>query len=279
VAKLLPAVVLAPFLLVVLGMALSQSAAGNAPCLTKRALPIDEQNIRIAARVKAVAIAPTLHITDFCGYESSAHVELQSPSVSTPEGAQAWWRMTCERSNSTQRGSWICDAPERHRRLELRATLGAAQRKILADLDRSISVATAREMTLKALALFEDPESKLQQCNLPDAEHSSRSWDEIRSDMRGDIDRQTIDMSVDPVDSKPGGVRVRLLFIFSIDFPAECWSEWREPIITWRRRDTGIRVVSETARLPILKADVRHAARAERAELGDAVQREPGPGG
>jgi hypothetical protein len=232
VSKRLPAVVLAPLLLVVFGMSLSQPAAGNAPCLTKRPLPLDEQNIRIAARVKAVSIAPTLHITYFCGYEFSANVELQSPSVSTPEGAQAWWRLTCERSNSTQRGSWICNAPKRYRRLELRATLGGAQRKIVAWLDDSISVATAREMSLRAIAVFEDPESKLQQCNLPDAEHSSRSWNEIRADLRGDIGQQTLDMIVDTADSKPGGVRVWLLLTLSIDFPEECWSEWMEPIVT-----------------------------------------------
>jgi len=83
------------------------SAAAEMDCASES---LNRQDI---AKVEAVArptLARSVHleVTYACWNPDHSRAEVSTPKVPTPEGAQQWWAVSCQRDEST----WTCDRPE-----------------------------------------------------------------------------------------------------------------------------------------------------------------------
>jgi hypothetical protein len=124
----------------------SLPAAASLRCLAKSPSLTDARALRSAVRHEAGKIASALRMTDFCRHSDSGYADLQSPVSPGSEGAQEWWTLQCRRSSYVMQGQWSCDAPDRHRRIELRAIFGGVSRAIDVEFGDSVPVTTARDL-------------------------------------------------------------------------------------------------------------------------------------
>jgi len=130
-------------------------------------------------------------------------------------------------------GQWSCDAPDRHRQIELRAIFGGVSRALDVEFGDSVSVTTARDLSLRAISIFEDPGSSPENCKLAGSEPSSRSWHDVRSAYSlAPAERPQLDVSADDYSPKADKFRVSLFSTLTIDFPSGCWAEWMEVVVT-----------------------------------------------
>jgi hypothetical protein len=129
-------------------------------------------SVQEIARAEAVARAALpssvrLVATGACWNVDFARVELDTPTVVTPERVKQNWTVWCQRDEST----WACEPPEFKQAILVTLPVGNKTRRVELHFDKLTSLPRARALAERTLALYADPTSRVPTCGNGDVEN------------------------------------------------------------------------------------------------------------
>jgi len=136
------------------------SAAAEMDCASQSLNRQDMAKVEAVAR-PALPASVRLQVTDACWNPDHSWAEVTTPKSRTPEGAQQWWAVSCQRNEST----WTCDHPELKQFIAVDLAAGDQSHAVELSFGQGISVASARSLAARALTIYADPEPRIRDCS------------------------------------------------------------------------------------------------------------------
>jgi hypothetical protein len=164
-----------------------------------------------------------------CRNPGTASAQFVTARVQKADGLEEWWTLWCERGTVT----WSCDSPVLERRALLTRSIEGQQRRVHIAFGAQTPLATAQELAIRALNIFEERRALTKQCKRASADKDKdpqEIWNDMR--MRYLLQPSDVDLNVVVV-AGADATRVRFFDQRGLEFSfvhggSECWSEWTE---------------------------------------------------
>lgn len=169
-----------------------------------------------------------------CRNPGWAQVWVSTRHRPTGDGATEWWVQVCRRESR----KWSCDRTEHHLEVDFDTTLSGINRHIKTQFGADVGVQRARELTVRAFQLLQDPGAvaPTHQCGRePQPETDAKEWEKLK--IQFGLKPSDVEIAADVSFDESGTISVDLFdaggpaVTFSVS-PAEgqpvldCWGIW-----------------------------------------------------